>query len=178
MQSNFRQVEAYKSTLRRNIRDLHYIRSQLRNNKIVALIGVAKSGTTSFASVLNNQDVAKFGVRKENHVFNSFGIRSRMVKSANKYVISKQNAIARKDTYILESTPLSVYPEAAARMSVALPQAKIVLVVRDPVKRAFSEFRMLKHRCQGLNHLSIKENLRNYNVNVTLNPFKIACRLK
>jgi len=132
---------------------LHAIRTQLKDSKVVALVGVAKSGTTSLADFMSQQGIAQFG-RKENHLFNSFGMRSKVVPFASSYIRMKQNAIIGKMGYILESTPLSVYPEAAARMSIALPQAKVLFVVRDPAERALSHFRMLKQRCQGLKKIN------------------------
>lgn len=110
------------------------------------LVGAAKAGTTSLHSYLGQHPAIFMSRVKEPHYF------SRIVLSPERAVYVAPRiwddagylalfADARDEAYVGESSPSYLYDAAAAvAIQAARPDARILIVLRDPVERAFSHY--------------------------------------
>ena len=98
------------------------------------IIGAMRSGTTSLAAYLADHPDVFVARQKEVHFFNrEFG------RGLDWY--RAQFAEARGETAIGEATPAYMsHPDAPARIAKALPGARLVATLRDPVDRAYSHY--------------------------------------
>lgn len=100
------------------------------------IVGAAKSGTTSLAAWLDAHPQVAVPVRKELHVFNTGAWRNGPQWYAEQFS-APAGGIAG------EATPdYMIYPETVGRMADMVPDAKLIAVIREPIARAYSQFRM------------------------------------
>lgn len=112
------------------------------------IVGAAKCGTSSLYAYLKQHPQVYMSPNKEPHFF------SQIEPGADRrYVIPR--TVASEDEYlnlfreangaiaIGEASPSYLWDEAAAyRMRDKIPEARIIIVLRDPIERAFSHYLM------------------------------------
>ncbi|MYM65134.1 sulfotransferase [Pseudomaricurvus sp. HS19] len=109
------------------------------------LIGVPKAGTTSIHEVLSAQDHIFMSELKEPHFFSNvgdFGISQKNIRSDSDYykLFSKASA---GDRVIGESSTSYFYSKPAMEsIKEVCPDAKILIVLRDPIDRLLSHWSM------------------------------------
>ena len=121
------------------------------------LVGAMKSGTTSVASYLTSHDKVYAPKIKEPNHFGSDLHRHRhrimaltIHNFANIHNIANRNdylslyhRVPKQSKYIVDASPSYLYStDAADNIATFNPDAKIVILLRDPVVRAWSEYRM------------------------------------
>ena len=106
------------------------------------IVGAAKAGTTSLYAYLKNTPDVKMSSEKEPGYFRSNSlpaIHSRRIQKPSQYLKLFKDATNEKA--VGEATPgYLVDPESAKLIHNALPKAKIIILLRDPVERAFSHY--------------------------------------
>jgi len=110
-----------------------------------AIIGVQKAGTTALHSFLSQHPKIQFGKVKELHYFDDndlFDERNNELNNAqlkNNFSKSLFNFKKLKG----DATPITVfYPNSLARLKNHNPSIKILLILRNPIERAFSHWKM------------------------------------
>jgi len=99
------------------------------------IIGAGRSGTTSVYQYLSNHKEVNFSITKEVHYFSI----DDLFKRGDKYFHSlfepqEKKITATADTYLL------IDKKAPERIKTYNPEMKLILMLRDPVERAFSNF--------------------------------------
>ena len=114
------------------------------------IVGVQKAGTTALASFLHQHPDIYVVDGKEAHVFDhpTFSQRANKPRIArlsfNKRLTNYQN-----ERYLCDATPITLYRQEFISECVAYnPDAKFIVILRDPVKRAVSHYQMSKQRGQ------------------------------
>jgi hypothetical protein len=99
----------------------------------VVIIGTMKGGTTSLFSYLCQHPLVHGAIKKEVHYFDRhFSRGSRWYR---------KHFTRRNDGLVLEATPSYMFhAESLDRMHRALPLAKVIMVLREPVSRAYSHY--------------------------------------
>lgn len=120
----------------------------LKNKKVDFLIaGVQKGGTTALDKYLRDHSDIAMAVKKEIHFFDK-----EVNFKAKKVDYDKYHSHWRKedsDKIVGESTPIYIYwNNAIKRVFNYNPEVKIILVLRNPVLRAYSQWNMTKDRGQ------------------------------
>jgi lipopolysaccharide transport system ATP-binding protein len=102
------------------------------------IIGVSKGGTTSLFSYLNQHPDIAMSREQETHYFAKYYHRGiNYYKSF--FPLIRSNKVSG------ESSPYYFFhPQVPARVKKELPNAKIILLLRDPVTRALSHYQMMK----------------------------------
>ena len=96
------------------------------------IAGVPKAGTTSMAAYLGEHPSVFMSATKELHFFDS-----NFERGVDWY--AQHFAHADGATIVGEATPTyAVQPRAVERMAGLLPQARLLVMLRDPVDRAYS----------------------------------------
>jgi Sulfotransferase domain len=108
------------------------------------LIGVDKAGTTSFYDLLTQHPLVERAAVKELHFFNDlFGEGVEWYRRCFPTPRWKDG----RRTITGEATPIYLsHPHAAKRMSQTIPQARFIVLLRNPVDRAYSHYQMLVRR--------------------------------
>src|SRR3954452_4665444 len=122
----------------------------------VFIIGAAKCGTTSLHHYLGQHPEISMSRAKEPSVFS----QGRWVTKYESYDgLFDCDAPYRGDA----STSYSRYPvegDAAARIHAAVPDAKLIYLVRDPIERTVSDY--VHHVAIGHEHRSLDEALKDF----------------
>jgi hypothetical protein len=126
------------------------------------IIGAQKSGTTSlFNSLVNHSCVVK-PIWKEIHFFDNFYNRGiNWYKSCFHTSIFKyyQRIQSQKKVITGEATPYYLYhPLCAQRISKILPNVKLIVLLRNPIDRAYSHYAMSVR--QGWENLSFEDAIK------------------
>lgn len=108
------------------------------------IIGAQKGGTTSLYNYLSKHPLIAASATKEIHFFdddavllNGYEWYHRMFPLASE---------APKGAVTFDSTPAYIYyPHCASRIHQYNPQMKLILILRDPVKRAYSGWNMFRN---------------------------------
>ncbi len=121
----------------------------------IQLLGAAKSGTSSLFQYLIQHPCMHGGLSKENHFFlgRSF-LRSSFEGPMLDKIVYRTffplifwkwfDKIVRGRQYlVLEGLPLLRFPSVAGRVGRVNPDAKAIVVLRDPIERAYSHYRMI-----------------------------------
>jgi hypothetical protein len=99
--------------------------------------GTMKSGTSSLANWLNARDDVHLAPSKELHFFNA---HANFERGPGWY--AEKLGAPEDVTLAFEATPLyAFYPEAIDRMAKLLPEAKVIVCLREPGARAYSHYR-------------------------------------
>jgi hypothetical protein len=111
------------------------------------LVGAAKAGTTSIYAYLSQHPAVFFPAIKEPHFFTQVRPAPEQqflidaVSSRSRYL--RLYVRAAGHGVIGDASPSYLWhPEVPRRIRAAVPQAKIVIVLRDPVERAYSHYLM------------------------------------
>jgi hypothetical protein len=111
------------------------------------LVGAAKAGTTSIYTYLSHHPEVFFPAIKEPHFFTQ--VRPAPAQQFLIEAVTKRSTYLRlyggatKHRVIGDASPSYLWhPEVPQRIRAAVPQAKIAIVLRDPVERAYSHYLM------------------------------------
>ncbi|MEM6888576.1 MAG: sulfotransferase [Pseudomonadota bacterium] len=112
------------------------------------IIGAEKAGTTWLHDVLRAHPDLFLPDVKEVHFFNKYdsnGCVTDNFESRGTGWYFAHFAAARQGQLVGEATPMYLCdPEAPQRVADTLPNARFIVVLRDPVSRAWSHFRMAR----------------------------------
>ena len=125
------------------------------------IIGAMKAGTSSLYAYLAEHPQVMGAPHKEVHFFDHQHARGPYWYRRHFPTLEEVKARERQSGHpvrIGEATPYYLYhPAAAVRIHALLPAAKLIVLLRDPVARAFSHYRHVQR--QGLEPLSFTEAL-------------------
>ena len=133
---------------------LKFVARQLQDRALPdgLIIGVQKAGTTALHRYLRRHPgiggvVPRPGALeyhlKEVHFFDQYhesGVRWYRAQFPKR----------SEGKFVIEATPGYIHPHAASRMHALLPEAKLVLSLRDPVDRAYSRYQHLRRQREYL----------------------------
>src|SRR5438067_1876114 len=130
------------------------------------IVGAARSGTTSFNRYLSQHPQVYITPRKEVHFFAAHhfprtgpgdeAINRRVIGEEEQYAqlfagVAGEKAIGESSVFYL------CFPGTAERIAQAVPDAKIIVLLREPVDRAYSSYMHLVR--YGREHLGFEEGL-------------------
>lgn len=107
------------------------------------IIGAQKSGTSSLFSYLTQHPEIRGSSRKEVHYFDGGLVPGvdNYRKGENWYRAHFPLDTGERDKRLIEATPSYLFvPSVPGRIQQLLPEAKLIVVLRDPVERAISHF--------------------------------------
>lgn len=108
------------------------------------IVGAQRSGTTSLYEYLRQHPNVFMSPKKETHYFS----HDRVKVDADLYVSSESKylelfAKAGRRQIIGEASPSYLWhPEAVGRIHAKQPHAKIIVILRNPIARAYSQYQM------------------------------------
>lgn len=103
------------------------------------VIGVQKAGTTALFDYLADHPALNLSTVKEVHFFDDESVDW----AAPDYGAYHAHFDLARSGLMGEATPIYIYwPNSLERIRAYNPQAKLILMLRDPVERAFSHWRM------------------------------------
>ena len=114
------------------------------------IIGVQKAGTTALASFLHQHPSIYVVAGKEAHVFDHplYSEQSDKIAFANTIYKSKLKNY-QDQPIVCDATPITVFRlEFMQACQLYNPNARFILILRDPVERAISHYRMSRSRGQ------------------------------
>ncbi|WP_299964597.1 sulfotransferase domain-containing protein [uncultured Roseobacter sp.] len=137
------------------------VRSDLRMPDFV-VIGAAKSGTTSLYRLLQQHPDVFVPDAKEPEFFARDEKYAAGLESyAENFKDARPDQITGEFSTIYTLSPF--FPDAAARMAEHAPQAKLIYVMRQPVKRAYSFYvQILKNYQNVTNDLSVHRSFEEF----------------
>mmetsp|Transcript_25980 Transcript_25980/g.38911 ORF Transcript_25980/g.38911 Transcript_25980/m.38911 type:complete len:394 (-) Transcript_25980:184-1365(-) len=126
------------------------------------IAGTQKGGTDALTLFLDNHPQLKKGFRREAHFFDFFcgELCERAVRTKSKELIEQARAKysfelqhdargkdmkekKRDSEFMFEKTPIYLFnPYVAEKTKIIVPWTKIIILLRDPVERAYSTFKM------------------------------------
>lgn len=119
------------------------------------IVGAQKAGTTSLLSYLGQHPDVTPGFNKEPRYFTSFYKHPLSVYRSN---FPLQSALL-PDRVTGEATPYYLFhPEVPKRVQATLPDAKIIILLRNPVDRCISHY--FHEKKYGHENLSLREALK------------------
>lgn len=134
--SLFRICRRYSIYRRRKFRA---ITSPLRKLPDFVIIGAAKSGTTSLYDLVTKHPRIKPAYTKEPFYFSSPEKFSLLYYKTNFPIVGKRLTGEASTSYLSSA-------EAPARMKAAIPDAKLIAILRNPVDRAYSHYHFARRR--------------------------------
>lgn len=130
-----------------------YLLNPFRTKPSFLIIGSQKAGTTSMHYYLNQNSYIESPVIKETHFFN-------MHYDRKMHYYRSIFPLKKKNIQTFESTPDYLdHPLAPELCYKHLPDVKIIVLLREPVSRAFSHFNFIKRRREEENKLTFEEAL-------------------
>lgn len=106
------------------------------------IAGVQKAGTTALAALLAGIDQISFSKKKEVHFFDN---TENYELGIDKYLESFNPWSQLTPPLFGESTPFYIASrDACQRISDTIPNIKMIVLLREPVSRAYSEYQMKK----------------------------------
>jgi sulfotransferase family protein len=134
----------------RILRIIRLMTARWRKGPDYLVIGAQKSGTTSLRNMLSQHPLIKNPIKKEIHYFDNNYHRTISWYRSN-FPIS-QNYLTG------EATPSYFYnPFVADRIKKHFPECKFILLLRNPIDRAYSHYQM--HCRRGGEALSFEESI-------------------
>ena len=128
---------------------LNSVLKKMRENKVnLFIIGSAKSGTTSLHDYLDQHPNICMSSVKEPNFFSCQDIKNDNLYYLDAPLIHRTEDYEKlfkpnEDKYLGESSvSYMYYPNAVKRIKKYNPQAKIIMLLRNPVERAFSHYLM------------------------------------
>lgn len=123
------------------------------------IVGAQRSGTTSLYHYLSGHPSVRVARRKEVHFFDfNFHRGMRWYRSNFPSIFHKAyvHRVRGRDILTGEASPYYLfYPHAARRARRVVPQAKLIVLLRNPVDRAYSHYHLCVHR--GIEQLPFEE---------------------
>lgn len=114
------------------------------NKQMVICCGVQKSGTTTFFEYLRKHPQIAPSKYKELHFFDNEDINW---ANPNYDIYRNSFEENRVSKYAFEATPIYYYwPDSIERIKKFAPDARIILIFRDPFERAWSQYCMNYYR--------------------------------
>jgi len=111
------------------------------------IVGAQKCGTTALSEFLNQHSRIRMAEGKEVHLFDSDAFDSRWSPQEITERYEKFFPVPGEDRLLGEATPVYLFfPEIAGQLASYNPELKIIVVLRDPVERAYSHYRMERGR--------------------------------
>ena len=109
------------------------------------IVGAGKAGTTSLYEYLNNTPGVYMSLVKEPHYFHNhekyLGARGIRIREKSKYL--KLFKGVKDEKVIGEASPAYLRdPDSAELIHKQIPNARIIILLRDPIERAFSNYLM------------------------------------
>jgi len=146
------------ATLKERVRDFAAV--SLRAKPDFLIIGAQKAGTTSLHSYLaRHSDLTPSGDRKELQYFNFYYDRH----SLGWYLSHFPYKFQRSNALLFEATPdYLMHDVVPKRIRDDLGPTKLIAVLREPVQRAYSAWRMWHHFAESKPHLSFKADNRSF----------------
>ncbi len=123
--------------------------AHLRQAPDFVIIGAQRAGTTSLYHYLTEHPEVGAALRKEVHFFDLHFDRGMDWYLAHFPLQGEATAVGEASPYYL------VHPEAPSRMRSAIPHAKCIALLRNPIDRAYSQYRMNVRR--GIEPLSFED---------------------
>lgn len=106
------------------------------------IIGAQKAGTSALWKYLKKHPRIKWASKKEVHFFDTH-YRKGLSWYEKQFLLKDKNS----DFLTGEATPGYIFhPLGAQRISAVFPNVKLILLLRDPVARAFSHYKMYVRR--------------------------------
>jgi hypothetical protein len=104
------------------------------------VLGAMRSGTTSLHQVLSSHPQVHPGIKKEVHYFDLYHARGQRWYRAH-FPHRRALSGAQKRLVTGETSPYYLFhPLAPARAAAALPEVRLIVILRDPVERAHSHY--------------------------------------
>ncbi|WP_226561900.1 sulfotransferase family protein [Salipiger thiooxidans] len=100
------------------------------------IVGAQKAGTTTLHRLLAMHPKIKEGLFKESHFFDKSD-QYRRGENYYRAIFPKRAA----DEHILDSSPMMYHEAIPERAAEVLPDARIIMILREPVARTFSHYR-------------------------------------
>lgn len=120
------------------------------------IVGAQKSGTTALTRYLRTNDDIEMARKKELHFFDN---EYNFVNTVDYSIYHSSFENSRGDTLKGESTPVYMYwYSAPKRIWEYNPKMKLIVVLRNPIDRAFSHWNMQRDR--NVDTLSFSEAIR------------------
>lgn len=148
-----------RDTAREIVRIYRTASSPIRLLPDFIIIGAQKGGTTSLYNYLTEHPNIVSASRKEVHFFNNnfhkgmSWYRAKFPTSISKFYAIN---ILRRDFITGEASPYYLpHPYAPKRIATYLPRVRLIVLLRNPVERAYSHYRHQMHF--GFEHLSFEE---------------------
>ena len=116
------------------------------------IVGAQRSGTSSLFRYLARHPGVLTGLDKEPHYFNretppKGGVGWYRAHFPTEWTVRMKGALRGARPRVLEGTPRYLYIGSShARMHALLPGARLVVLLRDPVERCHSQYRMVRER--------------------------------
>jgi hypothetical protein len=127
------------------------------------IVGAQKAGTTSMYFYLKEIPGVYMSPRKEPHYFAPHAVQTRVVdviRDKKEYLKLFKNA--RGYIAVGEATPIYLWdPDTPKLIHQTVPHARIIIILRDPVERAYSNF-LMKMKYSGINSSFYDELMRDY----------------
>jgi hypothetical protein len=126
-----------------------YVSARRRRLPDYIVAGTQKSGTTSLWAYLQEHPQVEAPMQKEMSFFDLNYARGTDWYRMHFPLAAEDEADAGKGTLTGESTAYYMFhPLAAARIAQTVPRAKIILLLRNPVDRAYSHYQLKLRRLQ------------------------------
>lgn len=110
------------------------------------IVGTQKGGTTSLHGFLEQLNNVKSGSKKEIGFFSHQSLFDKGYRFYQSYFKTHFRSPYKKTDLLLDATPEYLYyPKVAQRIYDYNPKAKIIIVLREPVSRAYSHWNMFKN---------------------------------
>ncbi len=110
------------------------------------IVGVAKAGTSYLHQLLASHDLVQMSEIKEPHYFSRASVQIESKHAGNVSQLSDYHQLFQEypDTqYFGESSPSYLWDElSASKIHDYNPESKIIIMLRDPVERAYSHYHM------------------------------------
>jgi len=141
--------------------------SKFRSLPTFLIIGAGKAGTTSLYDYLVNHPQIHESLHKEVHYFDThykFGLNWYKMHFPLKFMMSKESITGEASPYYL------YHPEVPNRVKHLLPNVKLIIILRNSVERAYSQYQHeVRNGNENLNFEDAiekeSERLRNVNYN-------------
>jgi hypothetical protein len=144
--------EAFKTEIKKGLMGYQEATSSYRILPDWLVIGAQKCGTSSLYYYLQQHPdvITPPNIVKEPQYFNrnySKGVNWYKSHFPTKLAARLHNSFLKRQCLAGEATPEYIYhPHAARRISEDLPNAKFIVLLRDPIERAHSHWRMQTRR--------------------------------
>jgi len=160
-----KKVRNYYHEIKITIRKLF---SKNRKQPDFLIIGVQKGGTSTLFNLLSKHKQIQMPIKKEIHYFDNNYYKCKEWYLAHFPLMNKE-----KQFITGEASPYYIFhPKAAERIKKDFPNIKIIVLLRNPVMRAYSHFQMEKRRGDERIHDFIGAlNIEKERLNIPLESF-------